>query len=289
MLFRMGVHVVRHVNIREGRYGGWPSTGIHCGLQWIVWSEALSSHDLSEFIAEKLADSHSNQPLYHQLVIALQQGFEEGVLVRGSFLPSERDMAKSLSISRVTMRRAIDELVKDGLLVRRHGSKTMVARRYEKTISNLTGFSEDSLARGQIPGAIWISKKIVAPSSTEAMALNLSLQDQVIRMERLRTADGKPLAIERATIPKAFLPSPDLVHDSLYDALEKLGVLPSEGVQRLRAGVMNKEDAQLLESEVGAPLLIMERCCFLPDGRAVEVTQTRYKGDSYEFLTQLKR
>lgn len=249
----------------------------------------LTGQELCDSIAKKLTESTNNQPLYYQIMVALQQSIAEGVLVRGSFLPSERDISKSLAISRVTLRRAIDELVKEGLLVRRHGSKTTVAPRYEKTISNLTGFSEDTRARGQVPGAIWISKKIVAPSSSEAMALNLSLHDKVVRMERLRTADGKPLAIERATIPQEILPSPDLVHESLYDALNILGVHPIDGVQRLRASVMTKEDARLLESEVGAPLLVMERCCFLADGRAAEYTQTRYNGDSYEFLTQLKR
>lgn len=249
----------------------------------------MTAQSLSVFISNRLASAPPGQPLYHQLMVAFQESVAEGVLPRGSFLPSERDLSKDLSVSRVTLRRAIDELVNEGLLVRRHGSKTMVAPRYEKSISNLTGFSEDTRARGQTPGAIWLSKKVVSPSSSEAMALNLTLSDRVVRMERLRTADGKPLAIERATVPQAILPSPDLIKDSLYDALDALGVHPVKGLQRLRASVMSKEDARLLDTEPGTPLLIMERCCFLPDGRAVEFTQTRYNGESYEFLTQLQR
>lgn len=249
----------------------------------------MTAQTLSAFITDKLTSASSEQPLYHQLVVAFQESVAEGVLPRGSFLPSERDLSRDLSVSRVTLRRAIDELVSEGLLVRRHGSKTMVAPRYEKSISNLTGFSEDTRARGQEPGAIWLSKKIVTPSSSEAMALNLTLSEHVVRLERLRTADGKPLAIERAAVPQAILPSPDLVKDSLYDALDALGAHPLKGLQRLRASIMGKEDAQLLGCEPGTPLLIMERCCFLQDGRAVEFTQTRYNGDSYEFLTQLQR
>lgn len=249
----------------------------------------MTSSDPCQYVKKRLEEIDSANPLYYQVMLALQDAVETEVLPPGSFLPSERDLSKALKVSRVTLRRAIDELVKSGMAVRKQGSQTKIVSRYEKTISNLTGFSEDTRARGQEPGATWLSKKTVAPTSSEAIALNLSLNERVIRIQRLRTADGKPLAIELATLPQSILPTAELIEDSLYDALDKLGMHPEYGVQRLRASIMTKEDAELLESEVGAPLLIMERCCFLADGRAVEFTQTRYAGDSYEFVTQLKR
>ena len=98
-----------------------------------------------------------------------------------------------------------------------------------------------------------------------------------------------PLAIERAAIPQSVLPSSDLVGDSLYALLTELGVAPIRGVQRIRAGIMAMSEAELLESSPGAPLLIVERRCFLEDGRPVEFTETRYNGERYDFLTELGR
>lgn len=248
----------------------------------------MAQDNVSTFVRERLSRVSDNRPLYSRLMMALRAAVDEEVVARGGYLPSERELSEQVGVSRVTLRRAVNELVDEGLLVRRHGSKTMVAPRYQKSISSLTGFSEDIRARGQVPGCIWISRRIVPPSATEASALQVALDDRVVRLERLRTADGKPLAIERATLPRTILPSPDIVSDSLYETLQELGLRPVSGLQRLRASVMTKEDAHLLDSEIGAPLLIMERSCYLPDGTPAEFTQTRYNGDSYEFVTHLK-
>lgn len=121
------------------------------------------------------------------------------------------------------------------------------------------------------------------------MALGLSATDPVVRLVRIRTADGRPLAIERATVPQAILPSGDMVEASLYATMRALGVAPVRGAQRIRAGLMSPVEAELLEAEPGGPLLIIERRCALADGRAVEFTETRYNGALYDFLTDLGR
>lgn len=248
----------------------------------------MSKENLSHFVRAALVREPEASPLYHRLMSALRAAITDRLLVPGEFLPSERALCQMLDVSRVTLRKAIDGLVEDGLLIRRQGSKTMVATRYEKSISALTGFSEDIRERGQSPGAVLLSRKVVTPTSTEAVALNIGLDEPVLRIERLRTADDRPLAIERAVLPANLLPSPEIVQDSLYEALDSLGLRPVQGVQRLRASLMSESDAKLLDSAPGDPILIMERCCSLADGRPIEFTQTRYKGDSYEFLTQLK-
>lgn len=232
----------------------------------------------------RLAD---DQPLYRRLAQALKQTVEGGGPGASSILPSERNLSARLGISRVTVRKALDELSLEGTLRRRQGAKTTVSRRVEKALSTLTGFSDELRARGSVPGQRWISRQVVLPTPSEAMALGLMGQDVVVRLVRVRTADGQPLAIERAAVPQAILPSGDLVDTSLYKALAALGAAPVRGVQRIRAGLMTRVDAELLESDVGAPLLIIERRCFLEDGRAVEFTETRYNGASYDFLTGL--
>lgn len=229
----------------------------------------------------------SDQPLYRRLAEALLDAVTTGTIAEGQGLPSERRLSAELAISRVTVRRALEVLARDGRLRRQQGAQTRVAERVQKALSKVAGFSEELAARGSVPGHRWISRKTVLPSPVEAMALGLSASDPVVRLVRIRTSDGRPLAIERAAIPQAILPSGDMVDNSLYATMRALGVAPVRGAQRIRAGVMSAVEADLLEAEPGTPLLIIERRCFLADGRPVEFTETRYNGLQYDFLTDL--
>jgi GntR family transcriptional regulator len=244
--------------------------------------------DIAEFIAGHLSRAHDARPIYRKLADAIAEAMRASMADAGEHLPSERWLAAQLGISRVTLRRALDELAADGLLKRRQGARTAVARRVEKMLSTLTGFSDELRSRGIEPGQRWISRRIVNPSPAEAMALDLAGTDFIIRLLRVRLADGQPIAIERAAVPQTILPTGEQVTHSLYDALARLGAPPVRGVQRIRAGLMSRIDAELLESSPGSPLLIVERRCFLADDRPVEFTETRYNGESYDFLTELR-
>ncbi|TXR48769.1 GntR family transcriptional regulator [Phyllobacterium endophyticum] len=228
-------------------------------------------------------------PLHKKLKMALQELIVSNRIRRGATLPGERTMAEALSLSRVTVRKAIELLIEDGHLRRRHGAKTEVSVPVEKSLSTLASFSEDMIARGLEPGCIWVSKEIGRPSPAEAMALALPPNAQIIRLKRIRTADGNPAAYETAVVPARFLPSPDLVSNSLYEALAKRNVLPQRAIQRLRSRPASAQDSELLKCTVGSPLIIIERRCFLPDDQPVEFTETRYRGDLYDFVTELSR
>lgn len=229
----------------------------------------------------------ADKPLYHRLASALLDAMTVGTITGGQTLPSERRLSGELGISRVTVRRALDLLARDGRLQRQQGAQTQIIPRVQKTLSNITGFSDELKARGSQPGHRWISRQTVLPTPSEAMFLGLLSSDPVVRLVRIRTADGRPLAIERATVPQAILPSGELVEESLYATLRGLGCGPVRGAQRIRAGLMSPVEAEFLEADAGAALLIIERRCYLADGRAVEFTETRYNGALYDFLTDL--
>lgn len=224
-------------------------------------------------------------PIYRQLANVLIELMQEND--GSSTLPSERSLSAGLGISRVTVRKALDELALEGRLRRRQGARSQIGSRLQKRISALTSFSEEIRSRGLEPGQRWISRKTVLPTPSEGMALGLSATDAIVRLVRVRMVDGLPLAIERAAIPQSILASGDLIEDSLYAHLAELGVPPVRGVQRIRAGIMAKIEAELLECSPGTPMLIVERRCFLADGRPVEFTETRYNGERYDFLTEL--
>jgi len=243
---------------------------------------------LVEFVRNSLDQLGDNRPLYQKISSALSEAINTDVLGPDNVLPSERALANSLEVSRVTVRRAFDDLAAGGLLKRRQGARSSVETRVEKTLSTLTGFSEELRARGTEPGQKWVLKQTALPTPNEAMALGLSPHEHVVRMVRIRLADNIPIAFEKAAVPQKFLSGPDLVGDSLYEALRGCGFSPSRGVQRIRAGVMTRTEADSLDSDIGKPLLIVERRCFLADGRAVEFTETRYHGERYDFVSDLQ-
>jgi len=119
------------------------------------------------------------------------------------------------------------------------------------------------------------------------MALNLSPGAGVSRITRLRYAGDEPLAIERSAVPASVLPSPDLLEDSLYELLDRLGGRPKRALQRVRAIGFNAEQAQLLRLPMGSPGLLVERRGFHADGRVIEFSRSYYRGDSYDFLAEL--
>jgi GntR family transcriptional regulator len=242
-----------------------------------------------DFIGRHMADGSSAEPLYRRLKSALGEAVNSALLKRGAVIPSERTLCRNLGISRVTVRKAIEELVDDGVLHRRHGAKTGVSARLEKSLSTMSSFSEDMRWRGLSPGCIWISKEICRPSPAEMMALGLTGAEEVARLKRIRTADGTPIAIETARLPARFLPRPEEVKDSLYEALDSRGAMPVRAIQRMQSSPISEEEARLLHAPAQISLLVVERRCFLPDGQIVEFTETRYRGDVYDFVIELRR
>src|SRR6185369_11495147 len=199
----------------------------------------------------------------------------------------ERDLAEQLSVSRITVRKAIDVLVGEGLLVRRQGSGTFVCARVEKNFSKLTSFSEDMRARGRTPHSVWLKRAAGTVTPEESLTLRLSPGTPVYRFERLRFADDAPMSLEYATVLAACLPSVESVESSLYEALEKSGNRPVRALQRLRAVLLTAEQAKLLKAQERDAGLLVERVGFHLDGRAVEFSQSYYRGDIYDFVAEL--
>jgi GntR family transcriptional regulator len=232
-------------------------------------------------------DPRLSQPLYQQLQRALREAIEKRVLVPDDALPAERQIAADLAVSRITVRKAIEGLVEEGLLVRRQGSGNFVAARIEKNFAKLTSFSEDMRSRGRTPHSEWLKRAEGAVSPEEALTLRLSPGAPVYRFHRLRFADDAPMCLEYATVAGDCLPSLDAVGSSLYEALEKSGNRPVRALQRLRALLLNAEQAKLLHARAGDAGLLVERVGFLRDGRAVEFCQSYFRGDIYDFVAEL--
>jgi GntR family transcriptional regulator len=229
----------------------------------------------------------SNLPLYQQLQRALREAIDQGVLGPAEALPAERQLATELSISRITVRKAIDGLVEEGLLVRRAGSGNFINTRFEKNFAKLTSFSEDMRSRGRTPRSVWLKRSEGLVTPEEALRLRLSPGAAVYRFNRIRFADEMPMCVEYATIAASALPSLDAVDVSMYEALEAAGNRPVRALQRLSALLLNAEQARLLQTREGDAGLCVERLGFLRDGRAVEFCRSFFRGDMYDFVAEL--
>jgi GntR family transcriptional regulator len=232
-------------------------------------------------------DETSALPLYQQLQRALRQAIETRILSPDDALPPERDLASEFAVSRITVRKAIDGLVSEGMLVRRQGSGTFVCSRVEKNFSKLTSFSEDMRARGRNPRSIWLRRSAGTVTPEESLTLRSSPGTPVYRFHRIRFADDAPMAIEYATVLAACLPSLEAVESSLYEALERAGNRPVRALQRLRAVLFTADQAELLQAKERDAGLLVERLGFLKDGSAMEFTQSYYRGDIYDFVAEL--
>lgn len=232
-------------------------------------------------------DGSSGLPLYQQVQRLLREAIGKRLIGPDDALPPERDLATELAVSRITVRKAIDGLVDEGLLVRRQGSGTFVRARVEKNFSKLTSFSEDMRARGRTPRSVWLRKAAGTVTPEEALALRSSPGTPVYRFHRIRFADESPMALEYATVLASCLPSVEAVESSLYEALERTGNRPVRALQRLRAVLFTAEQAELLGARERDAGLLVERLGFHQDGHAMEFTQSYYRGDTYDFVAEL--
>lgn len=241
-------------------------------------------------LAVQLAlDPGASTPLYLQARHGLARLIREGRFGPDDALPSERVLAEQLGISRVTARKAIDALVQDGLILRRHGSGNYVAPLLEQPLTRLTSFTEELRQRGFSPRSHWLRRVVGAALPDELVALGLSPGARVARLERVRLADETPMAYEASVLPTSVVPQPEAVKDSLYGFLAERGAVPARALQHFRAANATERHAELLKIPVGQALLLITRVGYLADGRCCEMTHTWCRSDYYDFVVELRR
>jgi GntR family transcriptional regulator len=162
-----------------------------------------------------------------------------------------------------------------------------VSNRVEKNFAKLTSFSEDMRARGREPRSVWLTKATGTVTPEESLTLCSSPGTPVLRFHRIRFADDAPMALEYATVLANCLPSVNAVENSLYEALERAGNRPVRALQRLRAVLLTAGQAELLKAREHDAGLLVARVGYLKDGRAVEFSQSYYRGEIYDFVAEL--
>jgi len=234
-------------------------------------------------------DQQDSSPLYMQIARKLSDDVRNGRYQVDQALPSERTLSELLKVSRVTARKAIDQLVEQGLVVRRRGSGNYIAPRIEQPLSNLTSFSEQLQQRGYKPGSRWLKRAVVTASADEQLSLALSPNTRVARLERLRMADDVVMAYEVSVLPQSIVNDPLTIGDSLYQYLESVGKAPARALQHIRAMNASGELARQLEVPEGQAVLFITRIAYLDSGQAIELTHSYCRSDHYDFVAEMRR
>jgi GntR family transcriptional regulator len=234
-------------------------------------------------------DAGESTPLYLQLARHLAEAIRKGRYRPDEALPSERVLSESLRLSRVTTRKAIDQLAAQGLIVRRRGSGNYIAPHLEQTLSRLSSFSEELHRRGYTPGSRWLSRAITAPSREESRILGLGRGERVARLKRLRLADDVVMAYEESILPASVIPDPEAVGTSLYEHLARIRKAPTRAQQHIHAVNAPARLAARMGLPAGRAVLHITRIAHLESGRAVEITHSHYRSDYYDFVAEIRR
>jgi GntR family transcriptional regulator len=210
----------------------------------------------------------------------------------GDALPSERRLATHLGVSRPTLRAVIDELVREGLLLRRHGSGTYVAEPKIALPLTMTSFSEDMARRGMRPSSRVVSFELQSAGAKLGQRLQISPVDEVWVITRLRLADDETMAIEWLHAPHKLLPGlrrEELATHSFYELLRvRRGIVIASGTQTIEPTVTSPEEAELLSVPVHSPAFLFERTTQSEQGEVVEFVRSVYRGDRYRLVTELR-
>ncbi|HLI68345.1 MAG TPA: GntR family transcriptional regulator [Ktedonobacteraceae bacterium] len=233
-------------------------------------------------------------PLYYQLKEVLRQQIRAGHLEPHAAIPSEPELVASYHVSRATVRQALNELVHEGLLYRQHGKGTFVCEpRIQQTLSELASLSEELKRRGKRPGGLLLVSELIRGDDSVRERLKLVDEEQVLRLERLRTADGTPCAheIDYLPYPRAsgiYQRAKEVGDGSLYALMGFEGLSPYAAEQTIKGGAATEREAELLKVPVGAVGLRYTCTTYDSTGQPIEYSETFFPSDRFDFHVTLR-
>ncbi|UCR89008.1 GntR family transcriptional regulator [Mycetocola spongiae] len=228
-------------------------------------------------------------PLYHQLSTRIERAIQDGTLPPGAKLENEIALAERLGLSRPTVRRAIQEIVDKGLLVRRRGIGTQVVQGQVSRKMALTSLFDDLARAGKNPGTEVLTHEVVPAPAEVAAELSVPVGSEVLHIRRLRLSEGKPLAIMDNYLPAAHagIGAEDLATFGLYQILRNRGVNLRVAQQRIGARLASPVEAELLDQRGDTAVLTMTRCAYDNAGAAIEFSHHTFRPDRYSFEVTL--
>jgi GntR family transcriptional regulator len=209
----------------------------------------------------------------------------------GEAIPSERLLSVELGVSRLTLRAALDELAREGYVIRRRGSGTFVSEPKIAQELTMTSFTEDMRRRGMQPGSRTLSLEVVPAGARLGRLLHVSPSEPIVVAKRLRLADQETMAIETLHVREAQVPGltqRDLEERSFYELLrDRFGIVIAGGMQTIEPTVTNEEESAALGVPLHSPAFLFERVTHSESNEIVEFVHSIYRGDRYQLVTDL--
>lgn len=236
----------------------------------------------------------SGIPQYVRIRELLRRSLRAGEFQIGDRIPSETELAETYVVSRMTARRAVNELAEEGLLVRQSGLGTFVCDpKYGRIGSRLTSFHEEMKRQGYNPTSRVLSNGAEEATKDVAAKLQLDAGDKVVRVVRLRFVDGKPIALQKAYVPYQLFPDlldrTDLDTQSLYQIYEQRGFEIIKGKDRITAIRPNAEQIRLLKMSAGIPVILTERVTYAKGDKLIEFVKSYARSDMYAYQVEILR
>lgn len=238
-------------------------------------------------------DRSSPVPLYYQLKEIFRSWISSGKFDSDGRFPSEAELQQRFGVSRMTVRRALSELVNEGFLIREQGRGSFVVRpRVQDQLRRLTSFTEDMQLRGLSTESRILDFRVLHDQEV-ARKMGIPEDEELVQLRRLRLVEGEAIAIQNAFVRHRFCPGivdRGLADGSLYKTLEEgYGLRLGRALQTVEAKPADEYEAKLLKLEIGQPVLVLERLTYLVGGEPIEYVRSVYRHDRYRFTVELGR
>lgn len=232
-------------------------------------------------------DQENVVPLYMQLKQIIKNDLETGKLKPGQKLPTEHELCEMYSISRRTVRSAINELIEEGLLTRKQGKGTFItSAKIERELGPTLGFTEICAMNQLTPTSVVIEQKLIRANQTVADALGLPLHSEVVSIKRVMMADGVPVMLDYTALPLRFAPllNVELANQSLYATFrDQFGVTLNRSRKTIQIVFADAGQAKYLKVKKGYPLLLVEGTVYSTELEAVQYGEQYIVGDQFKF------
>jgi GntR family transcriptional regulator len=230
-------------------------------------------------------------PMYLQIANVVRTRVTNGDYRLGQVLPAEREFMEQFSVSRVTVRRALKELVNEALLESRQGSGYIVQSvlHLKQPLNRITSFSEDCLSRGLTPGSILLSRNPGKSNADESAHFGVAQGSEVLRVRRVRTGDDEPLLLEHATLLASKAPEWPWPEGSLYLAMKHTNTVPVRVQQQYVPVLATEILASRLDVAEASPLMLVIRAGFAVDNSPVEFSYCWFRPDRWTFAHEIRR
>ncbi len=224
-------------------------------------------------------------PLYQRFATTIKQAVRLGELQQDDFLPSEREFSQRLNISRITVRKALTLLEKEGIVWRSRGYGTQICSQLEYSLHEPQGFSQQAVLLGKNPDTEWINKSAIACPADIARQLQLPAHSQVFLFKRIRYVDKQAVSLDESYIPAELIENPEDIGISLYDYLRACGIVPARTQSRVTTRMPDSDLRQQIALSAAIPVLVIKQLAFSAEGKPIEYSISYCRGDMYAFIT----